>query len=417
MAQARPQAVRRVLLLTLLLSLPLLSGCWDTIELNDRGIVSTIGIDRTEEGLYTVWYQILQPVQVGQGGAQPQSPSGGKTPVIPTNLIHGQGRTIEDAARAAQLSYTPRLYYGHLQIIVLHERVARAGAGLVVRWINQSLDRRLSQLLLVTRAPMGEILQLVSPLSLRSVRVVRESMGSKIGGSSTLGAWTEDLAVAGREPIMGIYNPAYEKGTVIRQDESRWGGLALFREDRMVDALPPEDSVPYLLLNGDLLSGPIVQNIHLDQYRMPVSITGFDAKIKRWTEVRNGRIRYRVDFIVRGRISQGVPDLNVYEMEDVHRIEAVAAKQLADRMTAVFAKLQAAQIDTIGVGQLLHGSNPTFWRRVRKNWNEQGFPKVELAIVPKVRIIEEGLVKRHLRTTPTEEEEFGSKPPMPKPRR
>jgi spore germination protein KC len=408
MAQAQPQKVRAAALLVLLIVPLLLGGCWDSAELNDRGIVSIIGVDRAEGGRYRVWMQILQPVQVGQAG---------RGPLIPTNLISGEGASMEEAARAVQLNYVPRLYYGHLQMIVFQERLAQAGVREVVEWINQSPDRRLSQLLLVTRVPIPEHLQMTSPLSVRSVNVVRESLGSKIGGSATLGAWSEDRAVAGREPVMGIHAPIKRGGQVVRQDESRFEGIALYRGDRMVSALPAEDSIPFLLLNGDLVAGPSVQAAYVDHEHRRVAVTWYHTKVKRWTEVSGGRVRYRVSFTVRGRLSQAATDLHPYRMEDVREVEAAVAQALAQRMQTVFAKLQAAQVDSIGVGQSLHGSKPGYWRQVRNRWNEQTFPQVQLVVSPNVKIVDEGLSKRHFRTRETEEEAFGSKPPKPKPTR
>lgn len=408
MAQAQPQKIKAVALLLLLLGALLLGGCWDAAELNDRGIVSAIGVDRSDAGLYQVWMQILQPVQVGQAG---------RGPLIPTNLIYGEGGTMEEAARAVQLKYTPRLYFGHLQIIVFQERLAQMGVKEVVEWINQSPDRRLSQLLLVTREPINQILQLTSPLSVRSVNVVRESLGSKIGGSSTLGAWSEDRAVAGREPVMGLYAPIRRDGKVVRQDESRFEGMALFREDQMVSSLPTDDSIPFLLLNGDLTAGPAVQAAYVDYEHRRIAVTWYKTKVKRWTEVSGGRVRYRVAFTIRARLSQPATDLNAYRMEEVRAVEAAVAQALDKRMQTVFAKLQAAGVDSIGVGQILHGSNRNYWRQVRNRWNEQGFPKVELVVTPKVKIIDEGLSKSHFRNKETEQEDFGAKPPKPKPRR
>ncbi|MED3810510.1 Ger(x)C family spore germination protein, partial [Priestia megaterium] len=65
-----------VILLMILVTV-LLSSCWSKKELTDLAIVSAMGVDKTEDGRYTVTLQIINPGNVAGelvGGGDSQSP-------------------------------------------------------------------------------------------------------------------------------------------------------------------------------------------------------------------------------------------------------------------------------------------------------------------------------------------------------
>lgn len=400
MAAAQSQTVKRVaaLCLSMILLLPL-GGCWDALELNDRGIVSALAFDRAPDQTFTVWASILEPIRF-RGESRP----------LPVRVLTGTGRTVEDAIIRLQEGYIPRLYMGHMQWIVVSERLARAGVLDVIEWLNRSLDRRLAQALVVAEGSIADLVQVASPQAIRSMRVVMDMIATKIGGSTNLGPWLEDLAEAGRDPVSGSFKPRYRNGRLLRKDELDFGGLVLFRHDRMVAKLHPEESVPFLLLNGDLrggLSREIVTNKDGIE-RAAVTWTGSVAE--RHVRLVNGQVRYEVNVTIYGRLSELKGSVQPYDEKQIHRVEELLGEAIAAQMQGVFKQLQSFRVESVGVGQLLHAKYPAYWRQVRGNWIDEGFPKVKLVVNPIVKMDTQGLSRKQSRPAPNNLERFGAKP-------
>lgn len=122
-------------ILVFLLIVPLLSGCWDRLEIEDRAVILAIGVDeakpgdekeaskatqilklnpRTNKGLLRITVQIAVPGRIPLGtGSEAGSPSGEK----PVWVLSSVGYTIEDCLMNLQQQLADRLFYGHLRVI------------------------------------------------------------------------------------------------------------------------------------------------------------------------------------------------------------------------------------------------------------------------------------------------------------
>lgn len=402
MASPHAQTIsRRALSLLVILAgvLPL-GGCWDALEVNDRAIVGALAFDQTPEGTCILWASILEPIQF-RGQARP----------IPVRAVRGEGKSFEDALHKVQDQFISRLYMGHLHTLVISERLAKAGMTDVIAWFNRSLDRRLSQAFGITaHERLPQIMQTVPPGSQHSLVVVNESSGGRVGGSANLGPFLEDLSEAGRDPIAPINRPHLQGGQVVR-DRVDFLGIGLFRNDRLVGRLEPDDSIPFLMLNNDLHKGTGLQSIRNVGKIERAAVTWQLNRVRRRVRLVNGRVRYEVAFDVWGRLSELRAPFDPYDLKEMQVIQEALGKALADEMRRVFTKLQATRVDPLGVGQLLHARYPRYWRKVQADWNENGYQRVELVIEPKVRLSIHGL-QRKVALPPGDrnEETFGAKP-------
>lgn len=387
-----------LLLVVSLLALPL-GGCWDALEINDRAIVSAIAFDREPDKTFRIWVSILEPVQFK-----------GEARSLPIRVLDGHGRTIEDALLDVQDRYIPRLYMGHMQWIIISERLARSSVQEVLAWLNRSLDRRLSQSVVISPGPFEDIVRIASPQATRSMQVVRESLAPKIGGSTNLGPWLEDIAEAGRDPVGGSFRPKYEKGRLIPKDEYEFDGLVLFRQDRMVAKLRPDDSLPFLLLNGDLRGGASRQSVLNVDGVQRATVTWIASPSKRRALLVGNEVRYEVTLDVRGRLAELRGTLKPYDQKDISRVADLLTEAISAEMEAVFKKLQAAKVDSVGVGQLVHAKYPGYWRKVREDWREAGLPKVKLVVNANINLDIQGLSKKLTQPAPKGMEKFGAKP-------
>lgn len=115
--------MKRALLITLLLT-ALLTGCMNSVRLNDRGVVEAVAVDRTEEGLYTA---VLQLAGQTQDGDKPPASS---------ELLQEGGGTLTDLFSRAAVKRGKSLFFGSCRLILIGEDAAREGVNEVLDFFN-----------------------------------------------------------------------------------------------------------------------------------------------------------------------------------------------------------------------------------------------------------------------------------------
>jgi spore germination protein KC len=143
----------------LVVFLPLLFfnvGCWDREELEELAYVMVIGIDYLpEEEKFEVTTIINHPpgvaIQVGGGGG------GGDDE--PFHLLTTQGISISTALEQQNAFIARRAYFGHNEVIVVGEKLARQGLHLILDRMIREREVRLGNFMYVTADDVKEVLR------------------------------------------------------------------------------------------------------------------------------------------------------------------------------------------------------------------------------------------------------------------
>lgn len=395
MAAARPGPLRRALLGLLLLSTLCIGGCWDVTEMNDRAIVISLGVDRAEDGRFLVMIKLLEPVPLTSSRD------------VPSRTVSAEGVTIEEAVRRIQRDMFPRLYFGHLARFAVSERFARQGMRPLMEWVDLQLDRRFSQLLLVVPGPLKEMAWTIEPGTKYSPGAIRYALSGVLNDRVLLGAWEEDLGLAGRDPVLGSWTPVKGPSNKGSQPvQVHFAGLALFRADRLVDFLNPDQATPFLLLGGEMRRGEWSISIPDRSKFKRAALKWRRARVRRKTEVAGGKVRLRVSFVLHAELEE-LSGIDPSDEKGMEQVRLAAGQTIAREMKSVFTRLKEAHADPIGLGQLVHANHPDLWLGMRANWRDKGFQQAELMVDPHVVIEQTGPSKRLLKQAQNGVEPFG----------
>lgn len=112
--------------IVLILSIFLLTGCYDYVELNDLRIVSTMFVDYEDEK-YTVNLEILNPSDKATEGSY---------------FVNGSGKTFEEAVNNVydNANFTP--YFSHMNILVLSENLSVEGIKPLYDYLMRNIEIR-----------------------------------------------------------------------------------------------------------------------------------------------------------------------------------------------------------------------------------------------------------------------------------
>ncbi|MGR5963290.1 Ger(x)C family spore germination protein [Bacillus paranthracis] len=140
------------LIIMMLITSAMLSGCWNIKEVQDIYYVAALGID-FKEGKYIAYAQLLDFSNVAKlEGARPD-----KQP--PVWIGRGEGFTITEALNQLYKDAQQRLFWGHVSTIILSERLLRQDIKDSIDFINRYREIRYNILLYATKEPIDDILK------------------------------------------------------------------------------------------------------------------------------------------------------------------------------------------------------------------------------------------------------------------
>ena len=131
----------------------LMSGCWNYLDIDRRGIVLGIGIERVE-GQLQVTIDVANPeTTVGSVGGGSTS-TGGKGPLI----LMERGSSLNEIWEQFESQIDRHLYLKFLQVVVIHESVAREGFEDIVDYVRRSPLVSLTPCFYLTSEPIEKII-------------------------------------------------------------------------------------------------------------------------------------------------------------------------------------------------------------------------------------------------------------------
>lgn len=376
-----------ILLLVALLALSL-PGCWSRVEVNDLAIVSMMAIDRTEEGSLQVWLQVVVPANAGGASAVP---SGGKGEA-PFVTITGTGQTVLEAARHIQMRLSRRIFWAHARVILIGERLARAGVRPAMDFLLRHRELRLDNYILMVKGDVGAVMGARLDLEKQPVEALRQVLRYQVGTVVTLADWVQQREAAGADPLMAVTELVKPpKGAPKGQKpQLQVAGTALFRGDRLVGVLDSQVTRGLLCLRGKVDLGGVT----LALPRAPggeISLEYVDTRIYRRVGVENGKLVVRLLINSEGTISDEQVNLDLDEPGIIREIEAQMRTEIQGRIDAALRQMRNLQVDPAGLGELVRQHRPAVWRRLAKSWREEALQTVEIRVQVRAQVRRTGL--------------------------
>lgn len=130
----------------LIISILMLTGCYDNIELNNLAIVTGIGIDYIDDE-FCVTYEILNDIQTEGDSALSYTAS-------------GKGKTLPDAIVDANYRVAKKPYFAHLKIVLISENILQGNLKKITDYLLRDTNIRDEFFLLVSnKSTPKEILE------------------------------------------------------------------------------------------------------------------------------------------------------------------------------------------------------------------------------------------------------------------
>ena len=380
-----------------------LCGCGNYSELNDLAIITGVGID-IKDDKYNLSYLIAN---------SQMSQTSSKEGEAQTTVYTGSGKNLSDAARKIKAKSSRRLYYGHINIIIVSEQVGKKGFLNIADYILRNPETRKQFYILQAKDSSAEdVLKIVSPLE----SFPSQGISSLIEANKSDQAFSNDVNYSAF--VSRLLDTGYDatmpsitikgnedKGSSLKNLEStspktylKLDNTAIYRKDKFVGYANAKESESINIMNGSATD--IIYNFQHNKNEVTFSSSDIKSKI----EVKSPKkISINVDGI--GFISEINSDDDLEKIKTIKELQKDINKSLKKDLTKTLEALQSKyQSDALGIGNLIYKKYPDKWKSLKKNWHNKGYKDVDFDVKVNFIIESSGALEKTIKEVKDEKD-------------
>jgi spore germination protein KC len=342
----------------LLLLVFVLAGCWDRREIEEKSTVLATGVDLCTKGegcnLIST-RQIAIPGKIPVGSSAPGS--GADSPVF---VLSSPGKDGPDTLKRAQAELNRTISFGHTRILVWSEAFARSGVADYVDYVRRVPEARPLIWILIAEGRAEDVIRARPPLERVPALYLTDMFDDAVrAGRLPKVFWGEFLSKLSNKgedaiaPIIRMTGP----------DQLAVAGMAVFRGDRMVGKLTPEETLTYMQVRGYKRAGGIL-SLDLpggDRVDLRVNSRTVTSRLS----TAQGRIDATVKILLESELVDLSPDLNMSDPQVKEQIESRVAADVTRKANALVQKLQKEfGADVLGLGERIRAYKPATWKSI-----------------------------------------------------
>ncbi|MFJ7364669.1 Ger(x)C family spore germination protein [Peribacillus frigoritolerans] len=373
----------------LIVMTPIVSGCWDRVEINDLAIVTAAAIDKKDNNQIELSIQVFIPKSLSSGGGQGGPGQGGTD----TTLVRSEtGSNISDALSKLQSKIPRKIFWGQCKVFVFGEQLAKEGIQEQLDFLLRHPQPRERANVFVSKGKGKPILQSVPPLENYSGEVIRELSDLHIGMQVTLQNLDEMLTGKPRAaaiPLVKILPP--EKGQKKLQGIPYIVGTAVFKKDKMTGTMTEKETRGLLWLRDEMESYTVTLNPK--GVKGEISLNPVSAKVKVIPQIINDKWKVLVKIDTEGSVIQNGTNLNLSNLKSVKAVERDFQKDIEKRLELAFLNTQDKKADILGLGKEFYRKYPKQFNKIENNWDEI-FAEMEVEIDVAAHIRRQGYINK-----------------------
>jgi len=381
-----------VSLITLLLVLTLLTGCWSRREIENLGFATIVAIDKVEGSAEEIELSVQFAITAALSGGE-QGGDGGGGSEAPVWTVSTRGKSLACAIQEMRSFVGKFPFWAHTRVIIIGEELARSGIGPVMDYFIRNRHFRHSTYVMVSEGPARDLLEVSPKLSLLPAellaelnRMTRETSDSVSRTllelmQSLVEEQTSELLLpllaAHKTPVTDEASPSPEKEeTAKAETESlQFIGLSVFQDDKMIATLSPTESQGVLWLRGESNRGNVV--VEVPGRGLIVQRQVYGRRILRITET-DGKPQAKIIIFQDGDLVEHNIDQLELSPAAIEELDSLLSAHIKAVAEDALRKIQTElKTDVIGIGERIYRLYPRLYNSL--SWQEY-FPTMPIEV-------------------------------------
>ena len=386
------------LLCIYMLSISLLTACFDATKLDELAIALLIGID-LEDDKILITAEVIN-LQYSSDSSSSEN--------VSVKYVQGTGNTVLEALRDITLKFGHRIYGAHTKAIIFGEDLAKKGVMPYMDQLFRARELRESAYVLVAKeAKAYEVMGVSSGLEPIPANYIISLIDSIRYNPKTIDTNMMDFVKhyyhMGRHPIVAILEKRQKKG--INQTEKEVGtkdfelssiGSAVFKNDTLVGYLSGNDTkaLNYILNNvkGGIITFPTP--VDSDETLFS-SLSTIKVRTKNDVDFKDGRLILKTKITISGNLGEIDGDMDISNYESLEKMAQACSQTVKEGIEMTVKKVQKEfGFDIFGFGHVLHKKHTEEWRKIEGKWDDL-FAEADFQIEVVTNIISSGLLNKN----------------------
>lgn len=389
----------------LLLILPILllfCGCTDYSELNNLAIVTGIAIDM-EENEYKVSTLISNSQKANESSKEGDAG---------TVVYSGKGKSISEALKKIDTQLPKKLYFNHLAVVVVSEKVAKKGLDNITDYFFRSPESTKRFYLIMARDDKAEdVIKILTPLETfpsQNIKLNIESTNENtaISVSMTYSKFVENTLKKGIEPYLPTIsiNGNPKKGSENKNLESsdlkanvELKSLALFKNTKFIGYASDDESRGINIVNNVI--NEMIVTINCKNENAVIAIS--QLKNKKTVSFKDGKPVIDINISTKAAIQETMCDIDLKNPKNIEKLEKETEKKIKKLAKMGINRAIELETDIFGFGNIIYKHNPKYLSSI-KNWNKS-LKDLDIKINVNVDLDTKGTIKQSIKAAKNNE--------------
>lgn len=347
-------------IIILILIIPL-SSCWNYREINKLAIVSGVAIDRNQtDRMYKLTAEIVSFSLAGKGVT------------LNSRIIQAEGDTIFDAVRNMIKTAPKRLYWGHSQIFIVSQSLARDSVIEVIDWVSRDQETRSEAVILISKeTTAGEILLKPStggsPICFDIYQSLTNQRSLSKAFKVEIYKFINTLSSEGISCTLPVISLTAVKSSSVYEIS----GTAIFKKDKLIGFIDGADTKYLLFANDNIEGGLLITKEDVNISHPNVSLEIYESKTKVKPEVVDDELIMQINIKTKVAIAELGTSENFVDETKARKLKADIEKSLEGNIKNLISKVQTDyKADIFGFGRKVRVDMPDVWRSEASNWDK-----------------------------------------------
>ena len=360
-----------------------LTGCWSYHGLNDMTIVTGAGIDldpSTKE--YFLTAEVVDSTASTKEGTK-------------TKIVESRGKTVMDAVRNAKKRLISKLYWGNNEVLVIGSELAKNGnLGNVIDWFLSDAECRETVGIVVSQEKTAKDILSIDGLDdsvvAFEIKKILEEDQDDVGTVESIPLFRVFSIM--ESPGRSVVLPAFHN--TINDDKKvvEANGEAVFKDDKMIGYLSPEES-KYYLFAVDGIHGGILTLSSTKKEVSDVSLEISNNTTKSSYSYSEEKLKVTIRTNTDVYLDEIKAHSDLLDESKIKEIEKKAQAMVEERTQSVIQKVQTEyNSDIFGFGNMVYKKDPKLWKKMEPQWDKL-FPTIQVEVQSKVNIVNTAFLK------------------------
>jgi spore germination protein KC len=355
--------VTRKIICLLCICVPMLTGCWDRVEVNDLAFVVSTGFDKVGDNQFRVSVQVPLP-----GAMSESSGGGGGTGEGgPYYVDSGIGRNVRESNDNLQERMSRELYFAHRRVIIFGEELARFGFKKSLDVVLEQPQSRLSAYVFLTKGEAINVLNATPHLEMLPAEAMREM--AKLDVGITVKEVLIDISRPGKDTFIPIVETAETQNadSKDKKQEVKMSGFGILKKDELKFFTTKEEGwgVRWLLEKAEGKNYTFVVG---EKEELNVNI--MKSKVKTKFKSNGDNPSFTLTINVESNMMQNEPNLKLAEQEVYSSVKKDMEKQIKSDVLALINHGREEGIDIFGFGWYLYLHHNGQWEKWKEDWEQ-----------------------------------------------